>query len=340
MKKSLILGSLVSSVALFAQPIEIQDIGSFHIGGRAVTLDNLPVKEIQVVANGPIRKSNPNGDYEVEQMYVQYVKLANPRALYPLLMWHGGGLSGVTWENKPDGKSGWQNFFLKQGHSTYVSDAVERGRASWAQYPNIWSDEPEHRTKNSAWSAFRIGDASGYNTDPKKRVAYENQQFPIDSFDQFTKQFVARWVSSGAATQKAYNEYVEKVGDCVLLVHSQASSFVYNTALAHPNSVKAIIAIEPSGAPDPVKVDLEKIKKIPHLVVWGDFYDKSPIWQKYRSSVEKYLEAFEKVGGKVTVIDLPKMGIKGNSHMLMMDKNSDQIAQMVQDWMKNQALMK
>ena len=57
-------------------------------------------------------------------------------------MWHGGGLSGVTWETKPDGKPGWQNYFLKAGHDVYVSDAVERGRASWARYPEIFKTEP------------------------------------------------------------------------------------------------------------------------------------------------------------------------------------------------------
>jgi hypothetical protein len=34
-------------------------------------------------------------------MYVQYVKRANPKARYPLLLWHDGGLTGVTWESKP-----------------------------------------------------------------------------------------------------------------------------------------------------------------------------------------------------------------------------------------------
>ena len=70
-------------------------------------------------------------------MYVQYVKLAQPRGRVPLLLWHGGGLSGVTWETKPDGKPGWQQFFLNAGDDVYVSDAVERGRASWARYPEI-----------------------------------------------------------------------------------------------------------------------------------------------------------------------------------------------------------
>lgn len=39
-------------------------------------------------------------------------------------------------------------------------------------------------------------------------------------------------------------------------------------------------------------------------------------------------------------VDLPKAGIRGNSHMLMMDQNSDQIAQLVQDWMVKNGLMK
>ena len=32
-------------------------------------------------------------------------------------------------------------------------------------------------------------------------------------------------------------------------------------------------------------------------------------------------------------MNLPAMGIKGNSHMLMMDNNNDQIADMINDWL-------
>jgi hypothetical protein len=34
------------------------------------------------------------------------------------------------------------------------------------------------------------------------------------------------------------------------------------------------------------------------------------------------------------------MGVAGNTHMLMMDKNSDQVAQMIQKWMADRGLMK
>ena len=44
-------------------------------------------------------------------------------------------------------------------------------------------------------------------------------------------------------------------------------------------------------------------------------------------------------GGKVDTFDLPAMGIKGNSHMLMMDRNSDDIAKLINDWIAKQGLV-
>ena len=82
----------------------------------------LAVRDIVFTAGAPPFRSDPNGDFETEQMYAQYVKLVSPLARYPLLMMHGGGLSGVTWETKPDGKPGWQQFFLAAGHDVCVFD--------------------------------------------------------------------------------------------------------------------------------------------------------------------------------------------------------------------------
>ena len=44
-------------------------------------------------------------------------------------------------------------------------------------------------------------------------------------------------------------------------------------------------------------------------------------------------------GGSVDVVDLPDVGIKGNSHMMMMDKNSDEIAGMIQKWLVDKKLV-
>ena len=37
-------------------------------------------------------------------------------------------------------------------------------------------------------------------------------------------------------------------------------------------------------------------------------------------------------GGDAVMMYLPKMGIKGNSHMLMQDRNSLQLADLIVDW--------
>jgi len=106
-------------------------MGSFHVGGREHTISGKPVKEIVFTPGGVPAKVDPNGVYQVEQMYVQYFIPQNPRGALPLLMWHGGGLSGVTYETTPDGREGWLNYFVKKGWAVYNSDAVERGRSGW-----------------------------------------------------------------------------------------------------------------------------------------------------------------------------------------------------------------
>ena len=353
MKKALFLTAATTVLAACAhQPAEhgvgrshygVAEVGSFHVGGRQVTLSGLPAKEIVFTAGAPPFKVDPNGDFEIEQMYVQYVKLFGPyaRAKYPLLMWHGGGLSGVTWETKPDGQPGWQQFFLRAGHDTYVSDAVERGRASWARYPEIFKTEPFFRAKKEAWELFRIGPIDSYATDPAKRKAHaEGTQFPVEAFDQFARQGIPRWSTNDAATQAAYDALVQKVCPCVVIVHSQGGNFTFNAALKAPDKVKAVIAVEPSGAPDPAKLNLGALKGVPHLFIWGDYLDRQDLWKRITPNVDKYEAALRAQGGIVDRIDLPKAGMRGNSHMLMMDRNSDQIAQLVQDWMAKQGLMK
>jgi pimeloyl-ACP methyl ester carboxylesterase len=316
--------------------LDVKEMGSFHVGGRQATLAGLPEKEIIFSAGAPPIKMNPNGDFSVEQMYARYTKLNQPKGSVPLLMWHGGGLSGVTFETKPDGLPGWEMYFLKAGWDVYVSDAVERGRASWARYPEIFKTEPVFRTKKEAWELFRFGKT--YATDPAQRVALPGTQFPVVSFDQFTKQGIPRWASNDAITQAAYDEYVEKVCPCVLVVHSQAGNFAFNAALKNPSKIKALVVVEPSGSPDPDKTDLSPLRQVPILWVWGDFISEQPFWVTIQEKQERFRAALQRAGGAGDLINLPAQGIKGNSHMLMMDRNSDQIAGLIQTWLAGKGL--
>ncbi len=337
------LGALICALAVpidTASAVDVAEVGSFHVGGQALKLEGLPVKELVYTAGGPPTKMDPNGDFHTGQMYVQYIKLTAPKARYPLLLWHGGGLTGVTYETKPDGKPGWQQFFLNQGHDVYLSDAVERGRASWSRFPEVYKSEPVFRTKKEAWEAFRIGADGSYASEPAQRKALPGQLFPVEAFDAFAMQSVPRWVTNDAQTQAAYNAYVQKVCPCVILVHSQGGNFGFNATLTAPDKVKALIAVEPSGAPDATKVNLASIKDIPHLTVWGDNIEQSQLWTKLSAASTAYHKARTEAGGKSTWLSLPAAGVKGNTHMLMMDTNSDQVAGLIQKWMGENGLMK
>ncbi len=318
-------------------PIALQEMGSFHVGGREVVISGKPVKEVLFTPGGVPAKVDPNGVYQVEQMYVQYFIPQQKRGALPLLMWHGGGLSGVTYETTPDGREGWLNYFVKRGWPVYNSDAVERGRSGWAMFPDVFKTEPVFLTKENPFERFRIGAGPGsYNKDISRMKPLPGNQFPLAGYDNFTKQGVPRWTSTDEPTIAAYTELVDKVCPCVVLVHSQSGQFGWKVAQARPDKVKALILVEPAGIGDAKQV--EKLKNIPMLAIYGDYIEGDARWPKIRANGVSFLAAAGKHGAKYDVVDLPKVGIKGNSHMIMMDKNSDQVAGVIQGWLEKQGL--
>jgi pimeloyl-ACP methyl ester carboxylesterase len=314
----------------------LKAIGGFHIGGRMVDLDGLPTRRARITLNGPEMDINPNGRFAVEQMYVQYTLLAEPRFPYPILMWHGGGQTGVTWEDTPDGRPGWQQRFLEAGFDVYCSDAVERGRASYAKSPEIFAGEPIFRSQQDAWAMFRFGPLDGFHPDQAKRVFFDGGQWPEKATDQYQKQVVGRWAGHEAITQAAYDALIEKVGPCVIVSHSQSGAFSYQAAINNPTKVKAVVATEPSSGPNASDqlVATMVAAGVQHLTMWGDNFAGHDRWAIYRGNVEEHGARVASAGGRWDVMDLPKMGISGNSHFPMMDRNSDNLAQMVQDWLK------
>jgi hypothetical protein len=148
--------------------LSVAEIGSFFVGGHIHRLEGLAKRERISTPGSPVHFIDPNGELMAGQMYVQYVRLAKPSAAAPLLMWHGGGMTGVNWETTPDGRPGWQMFFLRAGFDTYISDAVERGRASWAPYPQVYTGSPYFRTAKEAWEeTFRFGPEGSWHPTPR-----------------------------------------------------------------------------------------------------------------------------------------------------------------------------
>ncbi len=159
---------MVSTPANAAEPLTLRDMGSFHIGGRLVEISGKPVKEVTFTPGGVPAKVDPNGTYQVEQMYVQYFLPANEKGAYPLLMWHGGGLTGVTYETTPDGREGWLNYFTTNARRrrTWTRQRAKRWKrsapCSSCTAPSVKTQSTRNRRTSTivksrtSWSTSRI----------------------------------------------------------------------------------------------------------------------------------------------------------------------------------------
>jgi len=87
---------------------------------------------------------------------------------------------------------------------------------------------------------------------------------------------------------------------------------------------------------DLTEAQIATLAKIPTLVMFGDHLGDvkgGPAnWAMSYDSCEKYVQRIKAARGDAEMMYLPKMGIKGNSHMLMQDKNNLQLADLILKW--------
>jgi pimeloyl-ACP methyl ester carboxylesterase len=337
---SLVLAGMtmvVASGSARTQPsLQIREIGHLYVGGEEVALRKAPPRNRFRAGDLPAQQIDPNGDFIAGATYVGFVKLANPRHRFPILMIPGGGLSGAVFETTPDGRPGWEWVFLRAGYSVYVADHDQTGRSSFARYPEIDPDEPAFRSKQFLWEVFRIGRPGSYAT-AGGPLAYPGTQFPVVAFDAFVKQAQPRFRLSKEQEANAFDAMIQAVCPCILLTHSAAGEAGMAAAGRWPQLIKALISIEPSGAPS---AELPTALP-PQLVVWGDFLDPSetdPDWINEFKASEGYRTRARLHGLRADLLSLPAHGIRGNSHLLMLDRNSDVVAGLIAHWLQARGL--
>lgn len=90
-------------------PIQLRDFGSFYVNGQVASLYAAP----PAVAGTQI----------INQMYVQYmIPVALRKNVTPIVLVHGSGHTGKTYETTPDGRDGWATYFVRQGIPVYIVD--------------------------------------------------------------------------------------------------------------------------------------------------------------------------------------------------------------------------
>jgi pimeloyl-ACP methyl ester carboxylesterase len=315
-------------------PLVLKAQGSFFVGGETVEQ-----------TAGELGDLGPGGHITINQMYVRYMVPQGGERNVPVVMVHGATLTGKSWETTPDGRIGWDEYFVRKGHPVYVPDQVGRGRSGFNQaaFNNAragsipaaslarwirFSDEV-------VWPNFRFGAKPG--------EPYADSQFPVAAVGELSKQGVPDVSFGGLPTPnptfKALADLASQLNGAVLMGHSQGGPFPLAAALLNPGMAKGLVLVEPGRCPaDYTDDQIKTLSAIPILAVFGDHRDTPtgigirPSWQLSFESCLKLIDRLKAAGGQAEMLDPAARGIKGNSHMIMQDKNHLQIADLILKW--------
>ena len=211
-------------------PLMLARDGFFYVNAKTTTVDGK--------------------DYVSHQMYVEVRIPAKQTHPYPIVMVHGGTMSGTNYTGTPDGREGWAQYFVRQGFAVYVVDQPGRARSGYlaAAYGPMHNVERGNalsrfvaQEKYKLWPQAVLHTqwpGSGEPDDPAT-VQLAASQMPA----------IADFASQQFLNRDALLALLDKIGPAILLTHSQAGAFGWPVADARPDLVKAILAIEPNGPP-------------------------------------------------------------------------------------------
>lgn len=330
------IGVLMSYVAAssLGGPLVLSDEGSFFVRGQNERSEFAAMR-----GNDPVA-----GTIRTGQMYVQFKIPATSNGV-PVIMVHGANHSGVTYETTPDGREGWANYFVRNGFPVYVVDQAGRGRSGFnpsainrAKAKGDTSAMPAIpiATREAAWASYRLG--------PKYPEFWPDSRFPQAALDHYFSQAAPMGDGTlpgefGAQTIAGLVALLEKIGPAVVLVHSQSGAYGLAVARAKPELVRALVSVEgdcvPMSDDDVAKV----FNRVPLLSVWADhsFGNKARNGDERRNGCAGSVERIAAKGGPAKFMLLPELGIKGNSHMMMVETNNLQIADLIAGWVKGTA---
>jgi pimeloyl-ACP methyl ester carboxylesterase len=327
-------------------PLVIQDQGSFAVGGTVITNPG---------TFDPYKLTPEGQTLHGDHAYVFYQIPINARKL-PLVLWHGAGQFGKTWETTADGREGYQTIFIRRGFKVYVMDQPRRGRAGRSTVAATVTSTPDEQT----WfDIFRVGIWPNY---------FEGVQFSRDP-EALNQYFRAMAPNTGPfdmeVTSNAVSALFNKIGPGILVTHSQGGGPGWRTAIKNPN-VRAVVAYEPGSSfifpegevPPPMPAatgtlegvgvplsEFMQLTKIPIVIYFGDNIPEQPTanpgqdnWRVRLAMARLFRDAVNRRGGDVPLVHLPEIGIHGNTHFPFSDLNNLEIADLMSQFLEKKGL--
>lgn len=350
----------LSSVAVYGQkalsdeaPITITRQGSFAVGGTVLQRPGKYDNSRFIDWATPVEQGQSfHADHAVADFQIP----ANAFRL-PLVFIHGYGQSGRCWQMTPDGRDGFQTLMLRRNFGTYVVSLPGRGDAGRTSAETKLTPKADEQLWFDIW---RIGEWPSFNP---------GVQFPTDSasLDQFFRQMTPNIGNQDMKTDlAAIGALFDRIGEGILVTHSAGGLPGWIAAVENPN-VRAVVSYEPGGylfpeneVPEPMPSltgtlagtgvpmdDFLKLTKIPIVLYFGDYIPEEPTdklggenWRVRLQMGRKFVEAINRHGGNASLVELPQIGIRGNTHFLMSDLNNAQLADLLAEWIENNMLNK
>jgi len=327
-------------------PLIIKEQGSFAVGGTVISNPG---------TFDPCKQTPEGQTFHGDHAYAFYQVPMNAHKL-PLVLWHGAGQFSKTWETTPDGREGYQNIFLRRGFAVYVIDQPRRGDAGRSTLPITITPTPDEQ----GWfNTFRVGiwpnffPGVQFSRDPEALNQYFRQMTPnTGPFDV-------------EVTSDAVAALFNKIGPGILVTHSQSGGPGWRTAIKS-RSVRAIVAYEPGSnfifpsgeVPPPMPSsgglleavgtplsEFMPLTKIPIIIFYGDNIPEKPVtnpgqdfWRVRLVMARLWRDAVNRRGGDVTVVHLPEMGIRGNTHFPFSDLNNLEVADLLSKFLEKKGL--
>jgi alpha-beta hydrolase superfamily lysophospholipase len=154
------------------------------------------------------------------------------------------------------------------------------------------------------WTLYRLGTPDGQ--------PFPASRHPVAALDTLMKQHVPRWFSTIPAAADALVAVLDRIGPAVVISHSNGGLIAFEAAWRRPDLVAGV----------------------PFLFMMGDNLDATPLWRGLSTAMTDLAARLAAVGARVTDWRLPEMGIHGNTHMPMMDDNSDDLAARIVGWIE------
>jgi pimeloyl-ACP methyl ester carboxylesterase len=326
-------------------PLSIREQGSFAVGGTVVTNPG---------AFGSVKMAPEGQTFHGAHAYVFYQIPVNARKL-PLVLRHGYGQFSKTWETTPDGREGYQNIFLRRGFGVYLVDQPRRGKAGRSTQPSTLTPVPDEQ---KWFNIFRVGIWPNF---------FPGVQFSHnpDALEQYFRQMTP---DTGPIDIDVNSDAVaalfKKIGPGILVTHSHSGGMGWRTVIKSTN-VRAVVSYEPGSGfifptgevPSPMHSsggtleavgvplsDFMKLTKIPIVIYYGDYIPEQPStnpgqdqWRVRLDMARLWRDAVNARGGDVTVVHLPEIGIRGNTHFPFSDLNNLEIADLMSEFIEKKA---